>query len=225
MQILTLALSLLLSLEAPVNTDMIHWLGHASFRIDDGAGTIYIDPWKLPAGAPKADVVLITHAHYDHCSAEDLAKIARATTIYVAPADVAAKLTGRRAIAAAAGGSYTAGPFKVEAVAAYNIGKAFHPQMNGWVGYVVTLPSGERIYHAGDTDATPEMKAVKADVAMLPCGGTYTGTAAEMAAAANIFKPAVLIPMHWGDIVGSQADADALAKGFTGKTLVLKAER
>lgn len=225
MQLLTFALSFLLSLEAPVNTDIIHWLGHATFRIDAGSATVYIDPWKLPAGAPKADVVLITHAHYDHFSADDLAKIAKPTTVYVAPADVAAKLTGKQVITSAPGGSYQAGPLKVEAVAAYNIGKEFHPKQNGWVGYVITLPSGERIYHAGDTDPTPEMKTVKADVAMLPCGGHYTGTGAEMAAAANAFKPAVLIPMHWGDIVGSKADADAVSKAFTGKTLVLKAER
>lgn len=208
-----------------MTVDHIHWLGHATFRIDDGAAVIYIDPWKLPAGAPKADVVLITHAHFDHYSAEDLAKIEKPTTVFVAPADVASQLTGQHVVTAAPGGSYQAGAVKVTAVAAYNTNKVFHPKANGWVGYVLTLSTGQRIYHTGDTDVTPEMKAVEADVALMPCGGTYTMTAAEVAAAANVFKPAVLIPMHWGDIVGSRADADAVTKAFSGKTEIRPVER
>jgi L-ascorbate metabolism protein UlaG (beta-lactamase superfamily) len=208
-----------------MSIDHIHWLGHASFRIDDGAVRIYIDPWKLAAGAPKADVILITHSHYDHYSAEDIAKIETPTTVFVAPADVTAKLTKRHVITAAPGGSYDAGPVKVTAVAAYNAAKDFHPRANGWVGYIVTLSNGQRIYHAGDSDVTPEMKNVQADVALMPCGGTYTMTAAEVAAAANVFKPAVLVPMHWGDIIGSQQDAEAVAKAFHGRTVLLTVER
>jgi L-ascorbate metabolism protein UlaG (beta-lactamase superfamily) len=221
----SLLLSVFLLAEAPMSVDYIHWLGHASFRIDDGAVTIYIDPWKLAAGASKADVILITHAHYDHFSAEDIAKIEKPTTVFVAPADVVSKLTGKHIVTAAPGGSYQAGPVKVTAVAAYNTNKDFHPKANGWVGYIVTLSNGQRVYHSGDTDVTPEMKKVKTDVALMPCGGTYTMTAAEMAAAANEFKPAVLIPMHWGDIVGSRADADAVAKAFTGRTVIRPVER
>ena len=159
-----------------MTVDHIHWLGHATFRVDDGAATIYIDPWKLPAGAPKADVILITHAHFDHYSAEDIAKIEKPTTVFVAPADVASKLTGKHVVTAAPGGSYQAGALKVTAVAAYNTNKDFHPKANGWVGYVVTLSTGQRIYHTGDSDVTPEMKAVQTDVALMPCGGTYTMT-------------------------------------------------
>jgi L-ascorbate metabolism protein UlaG (beta-lactamase superfamily) len=221
----SLILSLYFSVEVPMSVDHIHWLGHASFRIDDGASRIYIDPWKLPAGAPKADVILITHAHFDHFSADDIAKIEKAGTVFVAPADVAAKLKGKQVVTAAAGATLQAGPVKVIAVPAYNVGKEFHPKSNGWVGYVVTLSSGQRIYHTGDSDATPEMKQVQADVALMPCGGTYTMSGAEVAAAANTFKPAVLIPMHWGDIVGARADADAVAKAFKGKTLILTPER
>jgi L-ascorbate metabolism protein UlaG (beta-lactamase superfamily) len=222
---LSLVLSLFLSAEAPMSVDHIHWLGHASFRIDDGAAKIYIDPWKLRAGAPKADVILITHAHFDHYSPEDIAKIEKPTTVFVATADVASKLTGKHVITAIAGGSYQAGTVKVTAVAAYNTNKDFHPKANGWVGYVVTLSSGQRIYHTGDSDATPEMKTVQTDVALMPCGGTYTMTAAEVAAAANEFKPAILIPMHWGDIVGSRTDADTVARAFSGKTVILQVER
>jgi L-ascorbate metabolism protein UlaG (beta-lactamase superfamily) len=220
-----LVLSVFLSAEAPMSVDHIHWLGHASFRIDDGAARVYIDPWKLAGGAPKADVILITHAHFDHFSAEDIARIEQPTTVFVAPADVAAKLKAKHVIAAEPGGSYTAGPVKVTAVPAYNTNKDFHPKANHWVGYIVTLSNGQRVYHSGDSDATPEMKKVETDVALMPCGGTYTMTAAEMAAAANEFKPAVLIPMHWGDIVGSKADADQVAKAFKGQTVIKTVER
>lgn len=220
-----LALTVILG-EGAVNVDNIHWLGHATFRIEDGRTQIYIDPWKLPAGAPKADVILITHAHYDHFSAPDIASIEQPTTLFVAPADVAAKLKGKHVVAASPGGTYQIGSLAVHAVPAYNIGKDFHKRTEGWVGYVVTLSNGVRVYHSGDSDVTPEMKAVKTDVAMLPCGGTYTMTAAEVAQAANAFKPGILIPMHWGDIIGSRADAEAVAKAFTaGKTVIRPVER
>jgi L-ascorbate metabolism protein UlaG (beta-lactamase superfamily) len=211
--------------EAPMNLDHIHWIGHASFRIEDGTSQIYIDPWKVPAGSPKASVVLITHGHYDHYSPEDIARIEAPGTVFVAPVDVAAKLKGRTVLAASPGQSYRAGGVTVEAVPAYNRNKAFHPRANNWLGYVVTLSTGVRLYHSGDSDAIPEMQAVQADVAMMPCGGTYTMTAAEMAAAANGFKPQVLIPMHWGDIVGSTADAEAVKKAFAGTTVIKKPER
>lgn len=212
--------------EGAVNVDNIHWLGHATFRIEDGRTQVYIDPWKLPAGAPKADVILITHSHFDHFSPEDIAKVEQPTTAFLAPADVTAKLSGKRVTTASPGGTYKVGTLGVQAVAAYNIGKEFHKKTENWVGYIVTLSNGVRVYHTGDSDVTPEMKAVKADVALMPCGGTYTMTAAEVAEAANAFKPAVLVPMHWGDIVGSRADADTVAKAFTaGRTEIRPVER
>jgi len=208
-----------------MRVDHIHWLGHATFRIEDGTEQIYIDPWKLPDGAPPARVVLITHSHFDHFSMDDIVRIESPDTVFVAPQDVAAELGKRNIVVATAGGTYQAGPVHVEAVPAYNMGKPFHGKEKGWLGYVVRLSDGQRIYHAGDCDAIPEMTAVRADVALMPCGGTYTMTAAEMAEAANGFKPAVLVPMHWGDIVGSEADADTVARTFTGKTVKRPVER
>ncbi|MEW5982792.1 MAG: MBL fold metallo-hydrolase [Acidobacteriota bacterium] len=205
-----------------MDVNHIHWLGHASFRIEDETSQIYIDPWKVPAGSPPADIILITHAHFDHFSPEDIARIERPGTIFVAPPDVAAKLAGKTVVTARAGETHTAGSLTIEAVPAYNVGKAFHGRGAGWLGYNVTLSSGQRVYHAGDSDVTPEMKAVKTDVALLPCGGTYTMTPAEAAAAASAIKPAVLIPMHWGDVVGSEADAKAVAKAFPGTTVIPK---
>ncbi len=207
-----------------VNHQHIHWLGHASFRIEDGATQIYVDPWKLPPNCPKADVIFITHAHYDHFSKEDIAKIAKEGTAFFAPKDVACQIKGT-VIAVTPGENYNLGELKVKTIPAYNIDKQFHPKENHWVGYVITLSTGQRIYHSGDSDFTPEMRAVVTDIALLPIGGTYTMTAKEAAQAANAFKPQAVIPIHWGDIVGTQKDADEFKKLFTGKTIVKSPER
>jgi L-ascorbate metabolism protein UlaG (beta-lactamase superfamily) len=202
-----------------METKNIHWLGHAAFRIEDKSVQIYIDPFKLPANLPKADIIFITHAHYDHFSAEDIAKIKKDSTIIVATKDVTSKI-GKGTITVVPGQKYTVGNLKVLTVPAYNINKKFHPKVNNWVGYIITLSDGQKVYHAGDTDTIPEMNAVKTDIAMLPCGGTYTMTAQQAAEAANIFKPKVLIPMHWGDIVGSKEDAATVQKLFQGETII-----
>jgi L-ascorbate metabolism protein UlaG (beta-lactamase superfamily) len=160
----------------------IHWFGQSAFRIEDGALQIYIDPFKLPAGLPKADVVFITHAHFDHFSMEDITKIQGKHTMIVAPKDVASQFEDS-ALEVSPGKEYTIGSLKVTTVPAYNIDKKFHPKENKWVGYSITLSDGQKIYHAGDTDFIPEMKKIITDIAMLPCGGTYTMTATEAAEA------------------------------------------
>ncbi len=207
-----------------MNLDHIHWLGHSSFRIEDSAVQIYIDPWKLPTATPKADIIFITHGHYDHFSKDDIAKIQKPSTIIVAPSDVAAQVKGN-VVAVEPGKDYVVGKLKVHTVPAYNINKNFHPKANHWVGYVITLTSGQKIYHAGDTDAIPEMKSLVVDVAMMPCGGTYTMTAEEMAEAANSFMPKVLIPMHYGDVVGSNINAETVKKIFKGTTVIKAVEK
>jgi L-ascorbate metabolism protein UlaG (beta-lactamase superfamily) len=173
-----LACLFLLLPEVPMNVENIHWIGHASFRIEDGKTQIYIDPWKLPTGSPKASVVLITHGHSDHYSPEDIARIEQPGTVFVAPDDVAAKLKGKTVVIASPGHSYAAGGVMVEAVPAYNRTKAFHPRTNNWLGFIVTLSTGVRVYHSGDSDAIPEMQALKVDVALLRWGGPYTMPAA-----------------------------------------------
>lgn len=201
----------------------IHWLGHASFRIEDGSLQIYIDPWKLPANSPQADIILITHAHYDHFSLDDINQVKKDTTLIFAPNDVAAKLKGSKAVTP--DGKYEAGEISLNTVPAYNLGKDFHPKKDKWVGYIITLSSGQRIYHSGDTDGIPEMRSVSTDVALLPCGGTYTMTAKEAGEMANIFKPSLVIPMHWGDIVGSKQDAEEVKRIFKGETIIKSPER
>jgi L-ascorbate metabolism protein UlaG (beta-lactamase superfamily) len=96
------------------------------------------------------------------------------------------------------------------AVPAYNMGKAFHPKANGWVGYIITI-NGNKIYHSGDTDRIPEMKGLVVDVAFMPVGGTYTMDAKEASNAIKDIKTVYAIPIHYGDIVGSRKDAKEFA--------------
>lgn len=197
----------------------IHWLGHDTFRIE-GSSTVYVDPWKLPASAPPADVILVTHEHFDHFSQDDIALIARPGTMVIGPASVTVGLKqveGLTVVTIEAGQTVDAGQASVTAVPAYNTNKfrapgvPFHPREAGGLGYVVEL-DGRRIYHAGDTDAIPEMRDVRCDVALLPIGGTYTMTAAEAAEACEVISAAAAVPMHYGDIVGSRADATRFAE-------------
>lgn len=185
--------------------EAIEWLGHATFKLTRGGKTIYIDPWKIRT-KDIADVVCITHSHYDHLSVEDVKKLQGEKTIVVATADSARQLSGNVRVIKP-GDAIEVDGVKIEAVAAYNVNKQFHPKANGWVGFIITLPDGTRFYHPGDTDYIPEMKNVKADIAVFPVGGTYTMDAREAAKAANTIRPKIAIPMHWGTIIGSETDA------------------
>ena len=183
--------------------DKIHWLGHAGFKILDDK-VIYIDPYKIKGGQ-KADIIFFTHDHYDHFSKEDIAKIAKSETIYVLPQLAAQSIKGNVRLMTA-GDKIIIGDIAVEAIAAYNMNKDFHPKEKGFLGYILTI-KGVRIYHSGDTDVIPEMKEVSCDIALLPIGGTYTMTAQAAAEAVKKFKVKIVVPMHWGTLVGSKEDA------------------
>jgi len=202
----------------------IHWLGHDGFRIDS-QNIIYLDPLELKQGSVPADIILITHPHYDHCSPKDVAKIQKKETVIVTPADCGEKLSGDiRTVKP--GDTLTVKGVKIEVVPAYNITKTFHPKANGWVGYIVTL-DGTRIYHAGDTDLIPEMKTFKVDIAFLPVSGKYVMTAEEAAKAADVLKPQIAIPMHYGVIkdLGSTKDAETFKKKTSVPVEILKMEK
>ena len=198
-----------------INDMEIAWLGHDSFRIKGEGQVIYIDPWKL-SSAQKATLVLVTHEHYDHCSPEDVESVSGKNTLIVTAQDCAKKLKGTVKVLAP-GQSLTAGAVHVEAVAAYNIDKGFHKKESGWLGFVLTIGK-TRIYHAGDTDFIPEMRHLKAiTVALLPVSGTYVMTAEQAAEAARAIGAEISVPMHFGEIVGSQGDAErfkALCEGL-----------
>lgn len=185
----------------------IEWLGHASFRITSADKTIYIDPWKLNTDKPKADLILISHSHYDHLSPDDVARISTGRTQVICSADCAPQLKSVKTRTAAPDETINVGEIVIRTTRAYNPKKQFHPKINNWMGFLIVL-EGEVIYYAGDTDVIPEMETLgKVDVALLPVGGTYTMTADEAAEAVRLIKPARAIPYHWGDIVGSVGDA------------------
>lgn len=187
----------------------IHWLGHASFRIEVNNLIIYIDPWQL-SGGPKADLILITHDHEDHCSPSDILKIQKSDTTIVTIPACKDKLTGQ---------IVTVKPFdhiiekdiQIETIPAYNInkfnedGKPFHPQEAGYVGYILTI-NGWRIFHAGDTDLIPEFSDMAIDIALLPISGRFVMTVEEAGKAIDLLKPKIAIPMHVGRGIGTMED-------------------
>ena len=192
---------------------MLSWLGHASFKIKNKSQTIYIDPYEIE-DIEHADIVLITHPHYDHLSISDLQKITNNETIILGTIDCTSKFAGKinsKYEIISPGLKKTINGINIEIVPAYNTNKRFHPKENGWVGYIITI-DGLRIYHAGDTDEIPEMKEIKADIALLPIGGTYTMDYKEAAKACEEIKPKILIPMHYNKIVGSKESAYELKK-------------
>jgi len=198
----------------------IRWLGHASFKISSGETVVYIDPWKLSESQRDATVVLISHSHYDHYSAEDIAKVSGPGTKIVGPAEVAQKQRNGQVLIP--GESVTIDGVNISGVASYNPSKQFHPKANNWLGFVVELGS-VRIYYAGDTDLTDEMKGLSdIDVALLPVGGTYTMGAEEAATAIGYIKARHAIPYHWGDIVGDRGDAEKFADTAECEVVVLR---
>ena len=201
--------------------EKIAWLGHDGFRID-AAKTIYVDPYQIEGG-PVADVILITHDHFDHCSPEDVAKIRGPETVIVTEKDSAKKLTGDVRVVKP-GDTVDLGDIKIEVVPSYNTDKDFHPKKNGWLGFVVET-EGIRVYHAGDADFIPEMKDLEVDIALLPVSGTYVMTADQAVKAALAINPKLAIPMHYGAIVGDVQDALNFEKALAGKVDVLVLEK
>jgi L-ascorbate metabolism protein UlaG (beta-lactamase superfamily) len=195
----------------------IVWLGHDSFRID-ASKTIYLDPYQVSSG-PKADLIMITHDHFDHCSPDDVAKIQQPGTVIVTEKDSAKKLTGDLRVIKP-GESLVVDEVKVEAVPSYNTDKEFHPKKNAWLGFIIEI-QGVRVFHAGDTDFIPEMNGFNVDIALLPVSGTYVMTADQAVEAALAISPKLAIPMHYGTIVGSDQDAINFRKALEGKIEVL----
>ncbi len=205
----------------------IRWLGHSGFLIKDSAPegvpspkgkTIYIDPYNIKETSKKADIILLTHSHYDHCSVADIEKVVQEGTKIIATADCQSKITRFdvpiEMHVVEVGQEVDLGNIKISVLPAYNTDKHFHPQDEGWVGYLIKM-NGVLIYHAGDTDVIPEMQKLtghnqsgKEFVALLPIGGRFTMSVEEAVEAAKIIKPTLAVPMHYASIIGSEADAE-----------------
>ena len=184
-------------------TDNITVNTQSSIRIADGNRVIYADPFRIQGEPHDADIIFITHEHFDHYSTEDIEKVKKDGTVIVVPESMAGKANG--AVTIKAGDRTVIGGIEVEAVRAYNKLLPFHPKSAGWVGYILTV-GGSRIYIAGDTDATDEAKAVRCDIALVPIGGKFTMDAKAAAALVNTIRPKYAIPTHYGDVVGKPGD-------------------
>ena len=190
----------------------IEVLCHSSIRIETEKNIIYIDPFKIEEENKDADIIAITHSHYDHFSEEDILKVKNENTKILITTDLFEKtiklgFKKEDIIMVMPNNSYNALELIVNTIPAYNINKKFHPKENNWVGYVFKI-NNCKIYIAGDTDITEENKKVECDIALIPVGGTYTTTYEEAAELTNIIKPKIAIPTHYGDIVGNKEDGN-----------------
>lgn len=197
----------------------LEWLGHSGFLVKNNK-IIYIDPFQLTRNEPKADVILITHSHSDHCSIADIERIVKNGTVIVVPPDCQSKITKLENVSMQImipGDEIDIG-LKVCAVPAYNVNKEFHPKSEEWNGYVLKF-GNVIIYHAGDTDFIPEMqklsgygKAGNEFVALLPIDGKYAMSVEEAVSAVGMIKPTIAIPMHYNSIAGKKEDAERFVK-------------
>ena len=190
--------------------DNIDVLCHSSIKINKEK-IIYIDPFKIDKTYKDADLIFITHDHYDHYSEDDIDKVKKDETVFIVPEELLTKLLVKgynknNIITVEPNMQYMVEGIKFETIPAYNMDKQFHPKENEWVGYIIEI-KGIRYYIAGDTDITEENKKVKCDVAFIPVGGTYTTDFKEAAQLVNEIKPKIAVPTHYGSVVGTKQDA------------------
>ena len=192
----------------------IEVLCHSSIKFNKGL-IIYFDPFKINENYHDADIIFITHSHYDHYSEEDISKVIKDNTTIVVPKDLEDMVlqfgfAKEHIIVVSPNEEYSVLRINFKTIPAYNTNKNFHPKSNEWVGYIVNLDQ-TTYYIAGDTDITEENRQVKCDVAFVPIGGTYTMTYSEAAELINEIKPQIAAPIHYGLIVGNKEDANNFA--------------
>ncbi|MCS7143917.1 MAG: MBL fold metallo-hydrolase [Archaeoglobaceae archaeon] len=193
----------------------ITWLKHAGFRLK-GSKIVYIDPYEVPEGHEKADLILITHDHFDHLDMKSIRNLAKKETVVVHPK--ACTIKGFESVGLVENQNTNIKGVEIIALPAYNTDKPFHK--SGVLGYIVNL-DGVKVYHAGDTDRIPEMKKISVDIALLPAGGTYTMDLNEAIKATQDIKAEIYIPMHYGAIPNTKANP-AEFKAKVSKALILE---
>jgi L-ascorbate metabolism protein UlaG (beta-lactamase superfamily) len=199
----------------------ITWFRGSSVRIRRHGVEIHVDPLGLTEGS-RADLVLLTHPHYDNFSEDDIARVRGPETVLVAP------VTMKKLLADAdhfmrPGDLIQVDGFDILAVPAHNLEKKFHTPEHGWLGYVFTV-AGTTYYHAGDTDFLPSMHGIRCDVAFLPCGGHYTMGVEGAARAGEACGAQVIVPIHWGEPHGTRDDIARLAGLFPREVRILERE-
>lgn len=229
-----LALTLILGLSVSVTADNggssllknVQHLKNSTIRMEAGAKVIYVDPVWIDDAKQDADIIFISHTHFDHYSTQDIKNLMKKDAVLVVPEDGvdAAQKEGITNIKAVVPNkNYNVGGIRFKTVPAYNADKLWHPKSNNWVGYIITANNAD-YYFAGDTDVYPEMSYIKADVAFLPVGGTYTMNSQEAIEAAKLINPEIAVPIHFSDVAGNSDDAVNFVRGLDNgiKGVVLK---
>ncbi len=199
--------------------DGVTWFRQSSIRIRRDGVEVHVDPWGLGEES-RADYILLTHPHYDNFSEEDIARVRGPDTVLIAPASMKKQLTDPDHLLRP-GDLLQLQGLDVLAAPAHNRSKKFHPADSEWLGYVFTV-GDTTYYHAGHTDYLESMHGIRCDVAFLPCDGHYTMSPEDAARAGEACGAAVVVPIHWGDAVGSREDAEAVARAFQGEARLLE---
>ncbi len=197
---------------------------HSSVKLT-GSKTIYIDPYNIPEEVDDADYIFCTHGHYDHFSESDILKVMNEKTKMITVEDTHAMARGLtfsedRIQIVEPDEDYEVDDIKFHTVPAYNKEKMYHQKKERWVGYIIEL-DGLKYYIAGDTDNLDELQNIECDVAFLPVGGTYTMDYKEAAHLANSITCDVVVPTHYGTIVGTKEDGEHFAKLVTDKKVLI----
>jgi L-ascorbate metabolism protein UlaG (beta-lactamase superfamily) len=174
--------------------DNIKWLGHSAFLIE-GPPVIFIDPWRVVRQPFNADVILVSHTHYDHCSPADIDKLRGPETQIIGNEDVADRIEGTTVLRP--WHTLNIDRLSIKAVPAYHPDSIQHPKSAGGMGFVLSINYYD-IYYAGDTGLIPEMKHVHPDIAILPINGSDTLSVDDAIEAVNILKPRYTLPCKWG---------------------------
>jgi len=183
---------------------------HSSIRIASDR-IIYFDPFQIEEETHDADIIFITHDHYDHFSVEDIRKIEKEDTVYVIPDCMYNLLGGENVVVIQPKEKAIVEGLDVYAVPSYNVNKKFHPLEKGYVGYLVRIED-KAVYVAGDCDVNEDNLKIRCDIALVPIGGKYTMDCEQAAKLINTIRPALAIPTHYGSITGSKEDGETFRK-------------
>ncbi len=197
-----------------MDLSFVKWLGHASFLLTLNGKNVYIDPFNVRDTKEHADVILITHPHFDHLSAVDIKLIAGQKTRIFVPKDSVDKVPVGDIVGVEPNKHYSFNGVDFDTVPAYNIVENrihYHPKENGWVGYVLDI-NGTKVYHAGDTDLIKEMGKIVTGLALLPMGGTYVMDVDEVISASKSIKAEKIAPMHYRALLGKEGSKEAEEK-------------